>query len=109
MSLEKIEECPPTVLCEREIWYNVRDMPKLVWYQFYKIEEKTFQCKYIQRHPRTKEVTSSEIENRSCAIFNQAQPGKYKIRFEYATTINPDDPFSREVDIQYVEKEIVIK
>lgn len=107
VNLNKVEECPSTALCEREMWYEVKEMPKLIWDQSYKVEEKTFQCKFIQRLPGGR-ITSEEIENRTCAIFNQVPPRKYKIRFEYALTIDPNDPFNRNIEIKYAEKEFVI-
>ena len=109
INLNEIKECPDTKFCERAMWYEVKDTPKLVWDQSYKIKEKTFSCNFIQRHPKIKEATSNKIENRSCAVFTKAQPGNYKIRFEYTTDINIDDPFSREVNIKYIEKEFTIK
>lgn len=100
VNLVKIEECPPMVLCERPIWYEVKDTPKLVWDQSYKIEEKTFQCKTgrIER-----------VETWPCVIFGQVSSGKYKIRFEYTLAIDPNDPFNRNVEIKYAEKEFKIK
>ena len=109
INLNKIEECPAIRFYERAMWYEVKDTLKLVWDQFYKIEEKTFPCNFIQRNIRTKEVTSSKIEDRLCAVFAKAQPGNYKIKFEYVTDINMDDPFDRKIDIKYVEKEFMIK
>lgn len=103
VSLEEFKECPPIVLCERERWYKVEGTPKLVWDQFYKIKEKTFQCK-----SKIGKIDVDIKENRTCAIFDQVTLGRYKIRFEYAVFIK-DDPSWREADIEYAEKEIIIK
>ncbi len=107
VSSEEIEECPPIVLCEAPCWYHVQDTPKLMWDQLYKIGEKTFQCNFIQR--TLGKVTSEEVVNRTCAIFKQAPQGEYKVRFEYKSTLDPNNQCSRNVDVKYVEKEIVIK
>lgn len=107
INLETIEECPLRVSCERPCWYEVKEKPKLIWDQSYKTEEKTFQCEYIERIRNT--ILHRKIVSRTCVIFKQVPRGKYKIRFEYATAVNPVDPFSREVDIKYAEREIVIE
>jgi|GEM_PF-3326845 hypothetical protein len=104
VSLEEFKECPPILLCERERWYKVEGTPKLVWDQSYKIEERTFQCK-----SKIGKIDVDIKENRTCAIFDQVTLGRYKIRFEYATFIKPDDFSYRVVDIEYAEKEIIIK
>ncbi len=109
VNLEAVEECPSLTLCERASWYQVINTSKLVWDQSYKIEEKTFSCDFIERHPRTKDIISSKTENRSCAVFDKAQHGNYKIRFEYTADVDIDDNFSRKVDIKYAEKEFTIK
>jgi len=112
VNLNKIEECPSVVFCERPTWYKVQEMPKdmlrFTWDQSYKIEEKTFQCNFIQHLP-DRTITHYEIKNSSCAVFEQVPQGQYKIRFEYALTINPDDPFDRNIDIKYAEKEFMIQ
>jgi hypothetical protein len=104
----KIEECPPLVLCEKPSWSQVQGTPKLSWDQSYKVEEKAFQCKFIQRLPDGR-VTSEEVVNRTCVVFRQAPPGKYRIRFEYTLAPDPSDPFSRDIDIKYAEREITIR
>jgi hypothetical protein len=100
INLEKIENCPPTVVSEKSRWYEVTNKPKLTWNQLYKIGEKTFQCKTgkIER-----------VETWPCVIFGQVPPGKHKIRFEYVLPPSLNDPFSREVGIDYAEKEFVIQ
>lgn len=100
VNLEKVEQCPSTVLCERETWYKVTGTPELVWDQSYKTGEKTFQCKTGK---------PERIESWTCAVFDQVSSGRYKIRFEYALTTDPNDPFSRNVEIKYAEKELTIK
>ncbi len=113
VNLDGIEECPPLVLCERPSWYKLQEMPKDVlrftWDQSYKIEEKIFQCNFTQYSPHGT-VTSSEIEKRSCAIFGQVLPGKYKIRFEYTLAIDLNDTSNRNnIEIKYAEREFVIQ
>ena len=100
VNLEEVERCPPTVFCERETWYKVTGTPELIWDQSYKVEEKTFRCKTgkIER-----------IESQTCAVFAQAPSGRYKIRFEYTLATDPNDPFSRNVEIKYAEKELTIQ
>ena len=100
INLDEIEECPSLVLCERAMWYKVEGVPILIWDQWYKIGEKTFQCKT---------GGLEEVETWTCVIFDQVPPGRYKIRFEYALTIDLNDRFNRDIDIQYAEKEFVIK
>lgn len=107
VNFSNIEECPSMMLCEGPIWYEVKDTP-LTWDQSYKKEEKTFQCKFIQRLPGGR-VTSEEIVSRTCAVFGQVPSGKYKIRFEYALAIDPNDPFNRDIKIEYAEREFTIK
>lgn len=103
INFDEVEECPLTVLCERPMWYKVREMPKdmlsFTWDQSYKVKERTFQCKTgkIERE-----------ETWTCAVFNQVPPGKYKVRFEYTLSINLDDRFDRNIDIKYAEKEFTI-
>lgn len=115
VNLNKIEECPSVVLCERPTWYKVQEMPKdmlrFAWGQSYKIEEKTFQCNSIiyDSPNRNGKIISSKIEDRSCGVFDQVSPGKYKVRFEYTLSIDPNDKFNRNIDIKYAEKEFVIK
>lgn len=108
INLNKVEECLSIALCEREMWYEVKDAPKLTWDQSYKVEEKTFQCKFIQRLPGGR-VTSEEMVSRTCAVFDQVPPGKYKIKFEYALSIDPNDRTNRDIEIKYAEKEFTIK
>lgn len=103
VNLEKIEKCPNAVICEDVGWIKIEGNPehiiKFEWDQSRMVEEKTFLCKYFEQ----------KIEKFPCVVFEQVLPGKYKIRFEYTIAINPNDTFSREIDIKYAEKEIVIK
>lgn len=108
VDLSKIEECPSLVLCEEPCWYQVQSTPKLTWHQTYKVYEKTFQCKFIQRLPNGR-VTSEEVVSRTCAVFEQVPPGKYRIRFEYTLASDPNNQCSRDIDIKYAESEIIVK
>ncbi len=108
VDLSKIEECTSLVLCEVPCWYQVQSTPKLTWDQTYKLYEKTFQCKFIQRLPDGR-VTSEEVVSRTCAVFEQVPPGKYKTGFEYTLAPDPNDQCSRDIDIKYTENEIIIK
>ena len=102
VNLEKIENCPPIVLCERIGWTKIEDgKVEFNWDQYYNTEIKTYQCKSIQ---------TRKIENRTCAIFEQAEQGRYKIRFEYALPSDiPTEPFFDISIARYIEKEIMIK
>ncbi len=106
VGLGEIRECPQLVLCEAPCWEQVRSA-KLMWDQSYNVEQKEFQCRFIQRLSGGK-VSSGEVVNRTCAIFDQIPPGKYKIRFEYTLTPDPDNRCSRDVDIKYAEKELTV-
>jgi hypothetical protein len=108
IDLNQIEECPQLALCEKPCWYQVQGTPKLTWDQSHKVEEKTFQCKFIQRLPDGR-VTSEKMVSRICAVFEQVPSGKYKIRFEYTLIPDPNDPCSRDIDIKYAEKEFIIR
>lgn len=104
VNLGTVEKCSSVVFCERSMWYEVVDVPKLIWDQSYKVEEKKFSCE-VPAHLGD----AKRLDDKSCAIFSQVSAGKYKIRFEYAVSVNPDDLFSREIDIRYAEKEFTIR
>ena len=109
INIAGIEECPSLVLCEREQWYKVEGTPALIWDQSFETEEKSFQCNVFHRNPKTNEIISEEKENRICMDFEKVQPGRYKIRFEYATAVDLNDSFDRKIDIKYAETEFIIK
>ena len=89
INLEKIDRCPPIFRCPPTAWEIVKSNLKLVWNQTYKVKEKRFLCK-----------VGEKIINRTCFVFAQAPPGRYKIRFEYRIP-GKSEPL-------YAEKEIII-
>lgn len=107
VNLELIEECPPFILCEQPTWSELRQADVIVWDQNYLVEKKMFRCNFIQRLPDDR-ITSQKQEERTCVTLGQAPPGKYKIRFEYALSLDPADPQSREIEIKYAEAEFRI-
>ena len=113
IDFEKMKECSAYFsLCEQPRWAEVRgvqgeEILDWMWDQLYEVKREKFKCyQYIDY-----QTGESDIVEEECVRYTQASPGKYKIRFEYATNINPNDEFDRNVDIKYVEKDfrIVIK
>jgi len=98
INIDSIDECIPWIYPERPIWFEVIGEQAYPWNQILKTGENPFQC----------QATSGEIEERNCAVMDLAEPGKYKIRFEYVTEYNRDDPMDRDIGIQYAEKEFTI-
>lgn len=106
IKLDKVDGCP-TILCSPPRWVGSEEgiVEVLVWDQSYVAEEKTYQCKTVQSISRNNDVVfSGKLEDKTCAVFKQAPPGKYKIRFGYVIKI-PE----AYVDIKYAEKEILIE
>jgi hypothetical protein len=108
VDLSTTEECPSLVLCEEACWYEVQAVPLLAWDQTIKVDEERFECEFVQRLPDGR-VTSEEVVARACAVFEQAPPGLYRIRFEYALAPDPGHRCSRETDITYAERQIAIQ
>jgi hypothetical protein len=106
VNFSKIEECPGLILCERPSWYKLQETPEWAWDQKYIAEKKEFTCYLIEKINR--KVVSNGTITRTCGVYRQAPPGKYKMRFEYALTINPNDEYDRNVGIEYAEKEFEI-
>lgn len=113
---EAIKDCIGYKLCERPIWYKIEKggegewRTKWVWDQT-KGEEKSYKCREVRYDWRGGEKVPiyGGIVDERCTAFELVSAGKYKIRFEYATAINPNDEFDRNVDIKYAEKEFTIE
>lgn len=107
IDLNNVKECN-LVFCERPIWYKVESVPQLEWDQSYKTDETNFQCAFVNRNPRDRNIVySRDLRSQTCADFKQVSSGKYKIRFEYARGMS-EFYDKRDIEIHYAEKEILI-
>jgi hypothetical protein len=113
---EEIKECLGYKLCERAMWYKIEKVGKDSWrakwtWNQTKGIDKSYKCREVEYEwfGGERVPVYGGIVEEKCMAFETVPPGKYKIRFEYATAINLNDLFSREVDIEYAEKEIIIK
>ena len=105
VNFDKIEQCKGA-LCERASWYKTQlsDLynhayAQWVWNQEYEIGRKTYRCEMY-----------GNTTDQECIVYSQASPGRYKIRFEYAFGIDKNDILKKDgIDINYTEKEFVIK
>lgn len=104
VNFDKLEQCK-SVLCERDSWYETQISnpshhyyAQWVWNQEYEVTRKAYSCEMF-----------GNARDDECIVYNQAPPGKYKIRFRYAFSIDKNDIFKKDgMDINYVEKEFII-
>jgi hypothetical protein len=102
---DKLEQCK-SILCERDSWYETQlsdphnnYYAQWVWNQEYEVARKTYSCEMYGN------TTDDE-----CIVYGQATPGRYKIRFEYAFSIDKNEILKKDgIDINYFEKEFIIK
>jgi len=112
-NFEDVEECLGYYFCETPIWYILEEghwRSNWIWDQKYG-EKRQYQCQEVnyQWSGGKRVPVYGEIIDRECMDFKQVPIGKYKIIFRYAKVINLDDPFDREVETQYTEREFFIK
>jgi len=105
VNFDKLEQCK-SALCERDSWYETQISnpshhyyAQWVWNQEYEVTRKTYRCEMF-----------GNTRDDECIVYSQAPPGRYKIRFEYAFSIDKNDIFKKDgIDINHVEKEFIIK
>lgn len=98
------------ILYERPMWYKINGSHPYChweWDQTHVAEEKTVKCwNEGLRHIKGDE----KIDEIKCYVYSQVPTGRYKMRVEYAITIDESNPFEKEdVNINYTEKEFIIK
>jgi hypothetical protein len=91
--------------CDQACWYETQlsdphrhAYAQWVWDQEYEIARKTYGC-----------AMAGSVQNDECIVYGQAPAGRYKIRFEYASSIDKNDIFKKDgIAVNYVEKEFII-
>lgn len=98
---EKVSSCQ-IKYCERPKWYKIQPSHSYWswnWGQLYRTEEKKVKC-----------LSKRKIIKSKCYVYHQVLPGKYRLKLEYATSIDQKEPMSRKkATIKYARKNFIIK